>query len=338
MSADLRLGLVGCGQVARLGYLPALRRVRGFHLTAIADPVLSRCRDVAPTVTAYPDARSMIAAGVVDAIVLATPVATHLADAVQATAAGLPTLVEKPPAVNADEAAALARLNPVPFVGFNRRFDPLLQQLRARVPATGPVSLSVDLHYAAGSWRPYAVDDDVLLSVGTHLIDLVRWLTASEVRRVRARFLTSTRAVIELHGDRGTAYVSCATDRAPRDAITINGDDGRVIARHDGVGFSSKVAALWMMMSDKRLRRLIHPVSRTLLVRLLIQELEAFAAAARTPRTGMTPLTPLATAADGVAVMAVVDAARRSAVEDGSWQSVASVTLDQPGAFAVAAR
>jgi predicted dehydrogenase len=91
------------------------------------------------------------------------------------------------------------------------------------------------------------------------------------------------------------------------------------------------------MVRDKRLRRLIHPVSRTLLVRLLIQELEAFAAAARTARTGMIPLTSLATASDGFAVMAVVDAARRSADDDGSWQSVAPLTLDQPLSVAVTA-
>jgi predicted dehydrogenase len=198
--------------------------------------------------------------------------------------------------------------------------------------------LSLDLHYAAGSWPSYTVTDDALLSVGTHLIDLVRWLTASEVRRVRARFLTSTRAVIELESGRGTAYVSCATDQARRDAITVNGEDGRVIACHNGVGLSSKVAALWRMARDKRFRRLIHPASRTMLVRLLIQELEAFAAAAHAQRTGITPSSALATASDGFAVMAVVDAARRSAADDGSWQAVASSSLDQLVPVASAAR
>jgi predicted dehydrogenase len=327
MSTDLRLGLVGCGQVAARGYLPALRRVHGFQLSAVADSVLSRCRDVAPTVPAYPDAQSMIAAGGIDAIVLATPAATHLRDARRATAAGLPTLVEKPPALNAGDAAALATLDPSPWVGFNRRFDPLLRRLRARVPATGFLKLSLDLHYETGSWRPHVVDDDAVLSVGTHLIDLARWLTASDVRRVRARELSATRAAMELELDRATARLSCATDRPHRDWIEVGDSHGRVVARHDGASVASKAAVLWTLFHDRHSRRLIHPTSRTALVRLLIGELEAFAVAACAQRSLMAgnELSSLATAADGLAVMAVVDGARRSARENGAWQ-----TLDAP--------
>jgi myo-inositol 2-dehydrogenase / D-chiro-inositol 1-dehydrogenase len=325
MSADFRLGLVGCGRVASLGYLPAIARARGVRLAAVADPVVARCRDLAPHVAAFPDARSMIAAGIVDAIVLATPAATHLIDARYAAAAGLPALVEKPPALSAEDARALCALIPRPWVGFNRRFDPLLQRLRARVPATGSLTLSIDLHYAQGSWRPYTVEDDALLSVGTHLIDLVRWLTGSDVQRVRTRFLSTSRAVTELEFDRGTAYVSCATDQPPRDWIVVSDSMGRIIAQHNGVGGLSKASALWALMRDARLRRLIRPASRTALVRLLIQELEAFAAAIgsgqRRPPDTQPPI--LASAVDGLAVMAVVDAARRSALEDGSWQSLA---------------
>jgi len=319
MSADVRVGLVGCGRVATIGYLPALSRARGLRLTAVADPVLSRCHEAAPTVPAFADARSMIAAGLVDAIVLATPASTHLTDARYAAAAGLATLVEKPPAANAEEAAALVALSPRPWVGFNRRFDPLLQQLRTRVPATGPIALSVELHYASGSWRPYMVDDDALLSVGTHLIDLARWLTGSEARRVRTRSLSKSRADLDLELDRGSVFLSCATDQPPRDRIVVSDASGRVVARHDGVHLVAKASTLWTMIRNKRLRRLIHPASRTLLVRLLIQELEAFATAVRS-RTNDNGPSLLASAVDGLAVMTVVDAARRSAVESCSCQ------------------
>jgi predicted dehydrogenase len=327
MSADLRLGLVGCGRVATLGYVPALSRARGLRLTAVADPVLSRCHEAAPAVPAFADARSMIAAGLVDAIVLATPASTHLTDARHAAAAGLATLVEKPPAMNAEEAAALVALSPRPWVGFNRRFDPLLQQLRTRVPTTGPIALSIELHYASGSWRPYTVDDDALLSVGTHLIDLARWLTGSEVRRVRTRSLSGSRADLELEFDRGPALLSCAIDQAPRDRIAVCDAGGRVIAQHDGGRPMAKASALWIMIRDKRLRRLIHPASRTLLVRLLIRELEAFATAVRSRTSDNRPSVP-ASAVDGLAVMAVVDAARRSAFESFSWQPSAINLVD----------
>ena len=44
-----------------------------------------------------------------------------------------PTLVEKPPAVDAADAAGLAAISPAPWVGFNRRFDPGAAAVRAAV-------------------------------------------------------------------------------------------------------------------------------------------------------------------------------------------------------------
>ena len=317
MPDDLRLGLVGCGRIAERGYLPALRRVRGMRLVGLADRVPSRCRQLVPDVPSYPDAATMIAAGGVDAIVLATPASAHIADARRAGEAGLPTLVEKPPAVDAGEAATLVRIVRPPWIGFNRRFDPLIARLREAVPANGDLALFLDLHYESGSWRPYAVADDALLAVGTHLIDLARWLTHSDVHRARAVAVEPNRAVLELELTRGPARISCATDRPLRDRIVVRNAAGWQIARHEGVGLRSKVHLLTTMLRDPNLRRLIHPASRTSLVRLLIRELEAFGSAARGGDASV-----LATAADGLAVMTVIDAVRRSASDGASWQAL----------------
>ena len=339
MFADLRLGLVGCGQVAALGYLPALGRARGLRLTAVADPVQSRCRELAPAVPAYPDARSMIAAGVIDAIVLATPAATHLTDARQAAAAGLPALVEKPPALNAEDAAALARLNPRPFVGFNRRFDPLLQRLRAGMPAAGSLSLSLDLHYESGAWRPHMVDDDALLSVGTH-----RDRPRSVADQQRRSACESTPADTHSSRDRTRprpwhgARLVCdrpATARPDRRhqrlrsgrciprwcwsdvEITCPLDDGarQPFASADPSGITHAARP--------------SPDSRARIVRHRLR---------RPQSGGRSPVVVLATAADGLAVMTVVDAARRSAREDGSWQSLPSGAWDQRSSVALGSR
>jgi len=85
--------------------------------------------------------------------------ATHVADTFAAAAAGLPTLVEKPPAADAGAAAMLATLVPPPWIGFNRRFDPLIERVRGRVPAHGRLELSIELRYRRGSWRPHTVTD-----------------------------------------------------------------------------------------------------------------------------------------------------------------------------------
>ena len=133
--SELRLGLVGCGRVAQRGYVAAARRAAGVRLVAVADLDRSRCEAAAPGVRAYDGARALIAAGDVDALVLATPASAHLADARVAAEASLPTLVEKPPGIDASEAAALAALDPAPWISFNRRFEPALTQLRAALPS-----------------------------------------------------------------------------------------------------------------------------------------------------------------------------------------------------------
>ncbi len=103
-------GLIGCGRIAERVYILAMARVPGVRLAAVADPVLDRCERAAPGVPAFTSAAELIGARVVDALVLLTPAAVHLADARLAANAGLPTLVEKPPASTLAEAFELARL------------------------------------------------------------------------------------------------------------------------------------------------------------------------------------------------------------------------------------
>ena len=149
----LRVGLVGCGRLAERGYVPALKLAQGITLAALADPVLSRCDTVAPGVPAYTSAAALLAAAEVDAVVLATPAAAHVADATLAAEAGVPALVEKPPASDLAEAQALARLDPAPRIGFNRRFEPWLHALRERLRRDSALEIALEMQYAADSWR-----------------------------------------------------------------------------------------------------------------------------------------------------------------------------------------
>jgi predicted dehydrogenase len=300
MTETFRVGLVGCGRLAERGYLPAFARARGVRLVAVADPASERCERVAGKVPRYESAQALIADQTVHGLVLATPAAAHLEDARLATAAGLAVLVEKPPAVDRAEAAALAALQPTPSVGFNRRFDPTLQRLREAVPSSGGLELTLELHHARDSWDSYQVRDDALLAHGTHLLDLARWLTRSEIERVRAEGLAPTAAVVELELERGLARIACSTGQARREAIEIRDETGTLVARQEHIGLARRVLL--------RLR------GGTSLVRLLVDELEAFAVKGRGQRH---PL--LATAADGHAVMAAIDSVRRSAQLGGTW-------------------
>jgi myo-inositol 2-dehydrogenase/D-chiro-inositol 1-dehydrogenase len=281
--------------------------VEGVRLTALADPEPSRCPSGDPAVHIHPSAAVLIEAGGIDAVILATPASTRVADSGRAAAAGLPCLVEKPPAPDLRGALELAALERSPWVGFNRRFVPELEELRGTLPGEGTLRLELLLHYRRRSWSAYAVEDDALMDLGPHLIDLARWLSAADVGEVRALRLTPRRAKLELRlgGDRGTASIDCATDRPHRELVAVHHSDGRRVGWIASGGWIRALAA-----------RLRPPADHTLVLSLA-RELERFATAARGG-----PAAPLATARDGAAVMAAIEAARRSAAAGGTWEAV----------------
>ena len=304
----LRLALVGCGRLAEHGYLPALALVDQLRLVAVADPDPARRARLAGLagaahrpVAAHPELGGLLAAGGVDAVVLASPAPAHLPDAELAAAAGLPVLVEKPPAPDRDGAAALGRLRPAPWVGFNRRFDPGLEALRPTVPARGHVRLRIQLHYRRQTWQPVAVHDDALLDLGPHAVDLARWLTGAAAVEVVGARLTAERAELHVGLERAWAHVSLATDRPHLERYEVVDDRGHRRGRHHLGGLLAGVQG--------RLRPGAGPSA---LVISLARQLRSFAAAARGE-----PAPSLGTAADGLAAMEVLEAARTSAAEGG---------------------
>ncbi|MFE0329199.1 Gfo/Idh/MocA family protein [Streptomyces sp. NPDC003753] len=110
--APLRLGLMGCAEIAQRRALPSLARVPDFVLTAVAsrDPgkaELFARRFGAEPLTGYEE---LLARKDLDAVYIPLPAALHVPWAGRALAAGLHVLVEKPAAATAEEAAALTRL------------------------------------------------------------------------------------------------------------------------------------------------------------------------------------------------------------------------------------
>jgi predicted dehydrogenase len=300
VTAPLRLGLVGCGQLAELGYLPAIGRTAACDLVAVADPDPARRERIAVLAgdagrgrpSSHSSATELVEATAVDAVVLASPAKVHLDDATVAVERDVAVLVEKPPAPDAEAAARLAALHGLVAIGFNRRFDPGLAALRASVPSHGDVHLELALHYRRRSWGARTVHDDALLDLGPHLVDLARWLPAAQIVEVEAADAGRDRAAVRLRLDRGTARLRAAADRWHRETFRVRDESGTVVAEHEVGG---PVAAI-----TGRLVPGPHP-----LVASLAGQLDAFA---RWVRGAAGP--DLGSVADGVAVMTVIDAAR----------------------------
>ncbi len=125
----VKVGVIGCGEIAQWMHLPFLTELPGFRVTAVCD--------VSPRVTEYvgerfgvegrfTDYQALIDQADVDAVVVATPI--HSDPTIAAARAGKHVLVEKPMALNLDEAQAMVeaaeRAGVVLMVGYMKRYDP----------------------------------------------------------------------------------------------------------------------------------------------------------------------------------------------------------------------
>ncbi len=192
----LRFGVVGCGAVSTGFHLPALRRCTAAKLVAVIDIDLGWARRVADRFgapEAYGDFRQLI--GQVDAVLVATPHATHADITCALLDAGIHVLCEKPIATTRADAermfAASARSGARLMAGYTYRFSPSLAMLKQLVVA-GWLGCLTEI--SGGFGRPYELGGHrtdfrrqrrlsgggVLIDQGIHLIDLAIWL-AGEV-------------------------------------------------------------------------------------------------------------------------------------------------------------
>ena len=314
-TGPLRLGIAGCGRIVERGYLAAIGALPEVRIVAVADPDSERTGHVARTVggAVFADAAELIAAGGLDAMLVAVPAQDHLAVAGLAAEAGLPCLVEKPPAPDLAGATALSALDPTPSIGFNRRFLQGLE-LSPSIPAQGWLELELELRFRRAGWGAHLSQDEALLDAGTHLIDLAAFLAGAAPIAVRAASVEPERAELELELGRGRARIRCATDRPYAERVEVRDRSGRPIA-------GSRLGRI--SAAKGRLRGGGDP-----LVLSLRRQLQQFAARVRGEQAE-----EIAGADAGVAAMSVVEAARRSAQLGGAEVTVAIPTAVADGPF-----
>ncbi len=304
-AARLGVAIAGCGRVAEVGYLPALEASSACQLVGLADPDLDRCARLAPSVPAYATLEALLGSTLPDLVVVAAPVSAHVPLARLAVAAGVPTLVEKPPAPTFELAAELMALHRSVYIGFNRRFDPALVALRERVAhdARGELRLELAISISPRDWGSYVAADDPLLDLGPHLADLAVWISGQ--RPVYARFVSeSSRGErFETQWDGGSAVV---------DVSHAGGWRERVEARDERKRLGRVALGGALNRLSRRVRRTGSPLVATLGAQLAALGMEL----------GGAPDARLARADDGVVAMGILDAVKRSRRAGGSWVGV----------------
>jgi predicted dehydrogenase len=317
----VRLGVAGCGRIAEAGYVPAALATPGVEIAAFADPDrerLDRCRAAwergGAQAGGFDSVASLLERTPIDLLVVAAPAGAHLSLAEASAAAGVPSLVEKPPAADLAEARRLAALAPEPLVAFNRRF---LQgaEMRNRIPDDGWLELDLELRFQRAAWGAHEARDEALLDAGVHLIDLACHLSGATPVAVRRAEVSFDRAELELELSRGRARIRCATDRRYRELVEIRDRAGKLLGRSVLGQVRGRLA---------RLRGAPDPLVLSLSRQLAaLRSAVADSAVVLSPSISGKGRTPVATAGDGAVAMAVVEAAHTSDELDGAEVTVA---------------
>jgi predicted dehydrogenase len=166
----LGIGIIGLGRWGR-NYVATLDETPGCRLVAVADPAAGDAQHIARR---HSSAEAMLCCADVDAVVVATPDATHFDLALCALESGRHVLVEKPMALQTAHAERLveeaARRELVLAVGHTPLYHSNHLQLRAAcAAAAGPA----ELHLERTSRGPAEPTSSVVLDLGPHDLAIV---------------------------------------------------------------------------------------------------------------------------------------------------------------------
>jgi predicted dehydrogenase len=223
LSATVLLGLLGCGPIARRHIVPAIGRLINARLTAAFDALPETRQSVArsaPGCRAFDSVDAMLAARVVDAVVVGGPIESRASLTVSALGAGLPVLVEPPIAASIEEAhwiAVAERTVRLPImVGFERWWWEPAERLRRALAGAPEGELSVESVLATE-----ASDADPFVALAAHL-DLVRHVVDREIATVSGRRESPgvIQAQLTFHGG-GVARCLATSAERPMERITV---------------------------------------------------------------------------------------------------------------------
>ena len=184
----LRAGVVGLGMMGR-HHARVLGSLEGVELVAVCDP-MGDAHNVAGGRPVFTKVSELIAAGI-DYAMVAAPTAFHEELALELAAAGIHALIEKPLAVDTPAAKriqeAFAAKGLVGAVGHIERYNPALQQLRARLDKGELGAVYQIATRRQGPFPARIADVGVIKDLATHDIDSTAWVARSKFVSVSAQ-------------------------------------------------------------------------------------------------------------------------------------------------------
>jgi predicted dehydrogenase len=335
MNDPLRVGLIGCGNIALRSHAPALLQTAGVCVAGVADPVEARRAQVQsllglPEAACHADYRALLDMGL-DYVVLTVP-QRYRRPIVEACAeAGVHVLSEKPLAtVPADAAAMIAAMRAANLrfgIMHNYLFYPeyvLVRQLVkdgqvGRLRHLALNFLGMPDHPGAAEYRP-AWRKDPLESGGGVLMDMVHTVYVAEflmdapVREVSAAVdnldhpgeSVEDFSLVNLAFDNGYATINIWWGSGAG-GLEVSGTDGRVMVFYDNFATGPFTTLDSVTLVNREGRQDLHPRREAPAYHNIDTVHADFAEAVRTGRD------PVAPAEDGLRTLQAVLGAYTSA-------------------------
>lgn len=295
-----RLVLVGAGRMGAT-HVRAVAGHSTIEIAAVVEPSDAAVASLRARTPRYRRVDEFLAGERFDGALVAVPTRAHVTVVTRLLAAGVPVLCEKPLGLTAADAEQLehrALDAGVPLcIGYWRRFVPELRQLRHRIAngELGDIQLILcaqwDEQPPPAAFRDPASSGGILVDMGVHEWDQIRWLTGQDVVEARG-FASSVRTHPPVSGDPDSVGVVARLSGGATALVTLvrRHPPGEVV-RLEVVGTRSAVQV-----------ELIAPPNGDERLRVALQaQLEDFASVVRGgPAQGATP-------ADAVAALATAE-------------------------------
>jgi virulence factor len=192
----VRVGVIGAGGMCNSVHLPSLRDMADVEVVALCDLVAEKARRTAAAFNVpkvYLSYHEMLAQEELDAIFCLVEPCNHFHVVIACLEAGLDTFMEKPPGISLYQAQSMMRKaeekDRLLMVGFNRRYIPLVREVKRAFDAVTHVTQVEGCFYKYGTGAFDRGGLTAFESDTIHAADLVRWIAGA--RPVDAYTLTA---------------------------------------------------------------------------------------------------------------------------------------------------
>ena len=326
---DVRVGVIGVGRMGADHVERITRRIKGARVSVLSDYLRETAEKVsqaAPGSRVVDTWQEVVAAGDVDAVLIASPGEFHREQVLACIEAGKPVLCEKPLAMNPSDAYDVVRAEaeagtPLVSLGFMRRFDVGYGELKDALEA-GELGtpLLLNCKHRNASVLPGFTDTHMVYDSAVHEIDAISFFLEEPVVSVQTVMPRSTEKAPEGLHDPLLFLFRTASGTVVTDELWVSTDAGyevrtELVGSKGAATVGQEAGMVTTQQAGSRWGGQVPLDFRPRFIAAYDAEVQAWVAAVA---DGSNIAPRSATAWDGYAAAAVCVVAERSLTADGA--------------------